>query len=136
MLWSKGVERESPHLDAPRPIFLAGSERALRRLRRCLEGLKLFVSHLPIEGERCVEIVQRARRPAVWLSPWAVGHSTEILRLLERARFVVVHTDGEVIDAPPPSESCLHLSEGELPQGLARLLRFLDFGESAKSDPH
>ncbi len=129
------MERERTHLDAPRPIFLAGSERALRQLRRCLEGLKLFVSHLPIEGERCIEIVQRMQRPAVWLSPWAVGHSAEILRFVEKAKFIVVHGEGEIVDAPPPSERCIHLSEAELAQGLVRLLRFLGFGESG-ADPH
>lgn len=108
---------------------MAGSERALRRLRSCLHGVKLFISHLPIEGETCVEHVARSRRPVLWLSPWAVGHAQLILGRLRGARFVVVHGDGERFEGPPPSDCCLHVFESELaasPHGvLGRILGFL-----------
>jgi hypothetical protein len=116
------------HLDVPRPIFLAGSERALRRLRHCLAEVKLFVSHLPIEGERCVELIQRARRPVLWLSPWAVGHAQLILGHVGEARFVVVHGEGERFAGPPPSDCCVHVFESELASAprwvVGRLLQF------------
>lgn len=120
----------TPHIDASAPhVFVAGTERALRLLRRAAPTL--FISHLPIEGEGCVESLQRHHRRVVWLSPWAVSHADFISARLD-ACFVVIDSSASS-DAPQPAPHgcrCLHLSESQLMGNpeleVRRLLEFLE----------
>lgn len=117
----------TPRTDAPAPhIFVAGTERALRLLRRAAPTL--FISHLPIEGEGCVDTLRRNHRRVVWLSPWAVSHADFISARLE-ACFVVIDSTVDSPQAPPDGCRCLHLSESQLlgnPElEVRRLLDFL-----------
>lgn len=115
--------------DAPVPhVFVAGTERALRLLRRAAPTL--FISHLPIEGEGCVESLKRHHRRVVWLSPWAVSHADFISARLD-ACFVVIDSSAssEAPQTNPSGCRCLHLSESQLLQNpeveVRRLLEFL-----------
>jgi|JI10StandDraft_1071094.scaffolds.fasta_scaffold141610_3 hypothetical protein len=119
----------TPHTDAPVPhVFVAGTERALRLLRRAVPSL--FISHLPIEGEGCVDTLRRNHRRVVWLSPWAVSHADFISARLD-ACFVVIDSASTVdpAQAPPDGCRCLHLSESQLAGNpeleVRRLLEFL-----------
>jgi hypothetical protein len=86
------------------------------------------VSHLPVEGEGCVEWVARARVPAVWLSPWAVEHASEVSAKVAGACFLVVDEHEGVEVATSPCR-CLHLSARVVsadPAGaVARVLAFM-----------
>ncbi|MDX2014961.1 MAG: hypothetical protein SFW67_32495 [Myxococcaceae bacterium] len=112
------------------PVFVTGSTFALRCLRRALATrCRWFVSHLPIEGEACVELLERSRVPGVWLSEWAVSHAAQVSARLSQACFVVVEDDdvrGEAAAAGP----CLRLSARRLaadPSGeIERLWAFID----------
>jgi hypothetical protein len=76
------------------PVFVAGSSQALGCLRRALaRRCHWFVSHLPVEGEGCVELLARSRVPGVWLSPWAVAHAAFVTARLRGACFVVVEDE-------------------------------------------
>lgn len=117
----------TPHTDASAPhVFVAGTERALRLLRRAAPTL--FISHLPIEGEGCVESLQRHHRRVVWLSPWAVRHADFISARLD-ACFVVIDSSNAEPQPEPHGCRCLHLSESQLAgnpeREVRRLLEFL-----------
>lgn len=117
----------TPHTDASAPhVFVAGTERALRLLRRAAPTL--FISHLPIEGEGCVESLQRHHRRVVWLSPWAVSHADFISARLD-ACFVVIDSSSAEPQPEPHGCRCLHLSESQLAgnpeREVRRLLEFL-----------
>ena len=117
------TEVEIPH------TFVTGSERALGLLRRALKALPgFFISHLPVEGPECVEVLKRSERPMLWMSPWAVSHAGYVAAHLERACFVVINGGDDA--APPPRDCrCLQLSEAALSRTpgteVKRLVRFL-----------
>ena len=117
------TELEVPH------TFVAGSERALRLLRRALRSLPgFFISHLPVEGPGCVEVLKRSERRMLWMSPWAVSHAQFVAAHLARACFVVINAENDA--APLPRDCrCLQLSEAALATTprteVKRLVRFL-----------
>lgn len=123
------MDSMTPHADGSPPhVFVAGTERALRLLRRAAPTL--FISHLPIEGEGCVESLRRHHGRVVWLSPWAVSHADFISARLD-ACFVVIDSS-LTSDTPQPAPDgcrCLHLSEALLLRNpeleVRRLLDFL-----------
>ncbi len=117
------TELEIPH------TFVAGSERALGLLRRALGVLPgFFISHLPVEGPGCVEVLKRSERRMLWMSPWAVSHAQYVAAHLERACFVVIG-DGDKATSIPRDCRCLQLSEAALSRTpgaeVKRLVRFL-----------
>ncbi|MDP3502330.1 MAG: hypothetical protein Q8S33_18490 [Myxococcales bacterium] len=117
------TELEIPH------TFVAGSERALGLLRRALGALPgFFISHLPVEGPGCVEILKRSERRMLWMSPWAVSHAQYVAAHLERACFVVI-TGAEEAASIPRGCRWLQLSEAALSSApraeVKRLVRFL-----------
>jgi len=116
------------HLEIPH-IFVAGSERALGLLRRALGGLPgFFISHLPVEGPACVEVLKRSERRMLWMSPWAVSHAQYVAAHLERACFVVI-AERDQANSIPRGCRCLQLSEAALSSTpgteVKRLVRFL-----------
>lgn len=117
------TELEIPH------TFVAGSERALGLLRRALGALPgFFISHLPVEGPACVEVLKRGERRMLWMSPWAVSHAQYVSAHLERACFVVI-ADGDQATSIPRGCRSLQLSEAALSNTpgaeVKRLVRFL-----------
>ena len=117
------TELEIPH------TFVAGSERALGLLRRALGALPgFFISHLPVEGPGCVEVLKRSERRMLWMSPWAVSHAQYVATHLERACFVVI-TEGDPANSMPRGCRSLQLSEAALARTpraeVKRLVRFL-----------
>lgn len=105
-------------------VFVTGSERALALLRKVAK--EIFICHLPLEGERCLAMLERARSRVMWLSPWACAHAELVEKELGPTSFVVVD-DGSNTSL---TKRCLRLSEAELAsepeRELARLLAFLD----------
>lgn len=117
------TQLEIPH------IFVAGSEHALGLLRRALGALPgFFISHLPVEGPACVEVLKRSERRMLWMSPWAVSHAQYVAAHLERACFVVIAEDDQAASIPRGCR-CLQLSEAALSSTpgveVKRLVRFL-----------
>lgn len=108
---------------------MAGSPTGLACLRQALAArCRWFVSHLPVEGEGCIEVLAGSRRSGVWLSPWAVSHAAHVRQRVAGACFVVVEdTEGRVGEVCPCE--CLRLSVQELradPAGqVERLLAFV-----------
>jgi hypothetical protein len=119
-------------IDSPAPagpVFVAGSSPALLCLRRALSTrCRWFVSHLPIEGEGCVELLARSRVPGVWLSPWAVSHAAFVSARLRDCCFIVVD-DGAGLEVPERAR-CLRVSARALsvdPAGeIERLISFVE----------
>jgi hypothetical protein len=76
-----------------------------------------------------VEWVARARVPAVWLSPWAVEHASEVSAKVAGACFLVLDDEGERLQVRTSPCRCLHLSARALaadPAGaVARVLAFV-----------
>ncbi len=112
-------------------MFVTGSRFAVRCLRRALSTrCRWFVSHLPLEGEACVELLERSRVPGVWLSDWAVSHAAQLSARLKQASFVVVVDDEAPLPTVPHAGPCLLLSARRLaadPAGeLERLWAFID----------
>lgn len=118
----------SGELDLPHTL-VAGSERALGLLRRALSAVPgFFVSHLPIEGPRCVEALEGSERRVMWMSPWAVSHAQYVAAHLQRACFVVINAGNEAALIPSECRS-LQLTETALANTpddeVKRLVRFL-----------
>jgi hypothetical protein len=110
-----GLVNAAAHMQHPElpHVFVAGPERGLKLLRRALQIIpSIFVSHLPIEGEGCVETLKRQHKLVMWLSPWAVSHASFIASKLDACFVFIDGEDGRVVS--PAGCRCLHLSEAGL----------------------